>query len=107
VKYRSRSEIIGVILQTANRGATKTRIMYGAYLSSSQVTEYLAFMQSKELLMYEEGTHLYRLTEKGLHFMGTLEEINDMICLTNDDSSDQVASVDKKASKEALTPRQW
>ncbi|MGA2665673.1 MAG: winged helix-turn-helix domain-containing protein, partial [Nitrososphaerales archaeon] len=29
MKYRSRSEIIAMILQAANNGATKTRIMYG------------------------------------------------------------------------------
>ena len=67
------------MLQTANKGATKTRIMYGAYLSYAQVKEYLTFLQGKELLMYEEGTSLYKLTEKGLNFMGTLEEINDVI----------------------------
>ncbi len=98
MKYRSRSEIIGLILQCANNGATKTRIMYGAYISYSQVKEYLSFLQSKELLTYEEGTGIYRLTAKGLQFMGTLEEINDVISLDDNNSSEKA---------EVVAQRQW
>ena len=83
MKYRSRSEIIAMILQAANNGATKTRIMYGAYLSYAQVKEYLEFLQSKKLLSYEEGTSLYRLTEKGLQFLRVFDEISDMISVTD------------------------
>ena len=90
MKYRSRSEIIALILQTANKGATKTRIMYGAYLSFAQVKEYLAFLQSKGLLTYEEGTSLYRLTAKGLQCLSTFEDMNDMIGLTTNNSLEQI-----------------
>jgi predicted transcriptional regulator len=82
MKYRSRSEIIAMILQAANKGATKTRIMYGAYLSYAQVQEYLAFLQQKELLGYEQGTHLYKLTEKGLHYLHAFDQINDIISVS-------------------------
>jgi predicted transcriptional regulator len=91
MKYRSRSEIIAMILQAANKGATKTRIMYAAYLSYAQVKEYLAFLQSKGLISYEEGTSLFRLTEKGLHYMSTFDEISDMISVNGTKSSDQIA----------------
>lgn len=91
MKYRSRSEIISLILQTANNGATKTRIMYGAYLSYAQLKEYLEFLQGKGLLAYEEGTSLYKLTEKGLQMLGAFENMNDMISLTEDKPLDQVA----------------
>src|SRR5271156_648339 len=88
MKYRSRSEIIAMILQAANKGATKTRIMYAAYLSYAQVKEYLAFLQTKGLISYEEGTQLFRLTEKGLHYMSTFDEISDMISVNGTKSSD-------------------
>jgi predicted transcriptional regulator len=91
MKYRSRSEIIAMILQAANKGATKTRIMYAAYLSYAQVKEYLAFLQTKGLISYEEGTQLFRLTEKGLHYMSTFDEISDMISVNGTKSSDQIA----------------
>ncbi len=72
-----------MILQAANKGATKTRIMYGAYLSYAQVQEYLSFLQQKELLSYEEGTHLYKLTEKGLHYLSAFDKINEIISVSN------------------------
>jgi predicted transcriptional regulator len=87
MKYRSRSEIIAMILQAANKGATKTRIMYGAYLSYAQVQEYLGFLQQKELISYEEGTHLYKLTEKGLHYLTAFDQINDIISIGNKGSA--------------------
>ena len=37
MKYRSRSDIVGLILESANGGgATKTKIMYKAFLSYAQ-----------------------------------------------------------------------
>ena len=44
MKYRSRTEIVGNILDAANRGATKTKIMYMAFLSYNQVKEYLSVL---------------------------------------------------------------
>jgi predicted transcriptional regulator len=83
MKYRSRSEIIAMILQAANNGATKTRIMYGAYLSYAQVKEYLEFLQTKDLLRYEQGTQLYKLTDKGLHFLRAFDQISQIISVND------------------------
>ena len=58
-----------MILQASMGGATKTHLMYGAYLSFAQIQEYLEFMQGKELIVYEAGVQNYKLTEKGLHFL--------------------------------------
>ena len=79
MKYRSRTEIIDMILQASRGGTTKTKIMYKAYLSYTQVKEYLSFMLENGLIMYEEGSHLYRITEKGLHFLQVYGEISDIV----------------------------
>jgi predicted transcriptional regulator len=94
MKYRSRSEIISMILQAANNGATKTRIMYGAYLSYAQLKEYLEFLQQRELLTYEQGTQLYKLTQKGMHYLRAFDEINSMISVngTNEQTRPTAAS---------------
>jgi len=42
MKYRSRTEIVSMILEAANGSATKTKIMYKAFLSYEQLREYLA-----------------------------------------------------------------
>ena len=41
---RSRTEIVSMILETANGGATKTKIMYNAYLSYNQLKEYISIL---------------------------------------------------------------
>ncbi len=79
MKYRSRTEIVAMILQAAGTGVTKTKMMYKAYLSYTQVKEYLKFLQQNNLIKYEEGTQLYRVTEKGRHFLHAYEEMTDLV----------------------------
>ena len=43
----------------------KLRMMYGAYLSYSQLEEYADFMIKTGLVYTEEGSGLYKLTPKG------------------------------------------
>jgi predicted transcriptional regulator len=78
MKYRGRLEIIAMILQTAAENVTKTRIMYGAYLSYSQLNDYLEFMQENDLLQYENETAFYRITEKGHRVLRLSNEMNDL-----------------------------
>lgn len=81
MKYRSRADIISMILQSAMHGATKTRLMYGSYLSYAQIQEYIKFLKERDLISLEEGTQEYRLTEKGLRFLRVYDEISEMVSL--------------------------
>jgi predicted transcriptional regulator len=81
MKYRSRTDIIAMILQAATTGATKTRIMYGAYLSYAQVKEYLGFLLARDLIRYEEGSGLYKLSVRGMKLLEAYEGISEMIAL--------------------------
>ena len=67
-----------MMLNSARGGASKTKIMYKAYLSYSQLVEYLAFLQKNRLITREEGTDLYKPTEKGLVFLKMSVELNNM-----------------------------
>ena len=67
-----------MMLDSARGGATKTKIMYRAYLSYSQLVEYMIFLQKNKLIALKEGTDLYRPTEKGLKFLGISVELNEM-----------------------------
>ena len=87
MKYRSRTDIIAMILQAVINGATKTRIMYGAYLSYAQVKEYLSFLMEKELIRYEEGSAIYKLTQKGVQLLRVYEDISDMITVNDQKNS--------------------
>jgi predicted transcriptional regulator len=79
MKYRSRTEIVSMILEAANCGATKTRIMYKAFLSFAQLREYLSLLIENNLLEYLEGSKTYKTTEKGLNFLKMHNEISELI----------------------------
>lgn len=77
MKYRSRTDITGLILEAVNGGATKTKIMYKAYLSFAQLREYLSMLLEKGLLEYEEGHTIYKTTEKGMRLLQMYNQINE------------------------------
>ena len=83
MKNRSRTEIVSNILDAANGGgATKTKIMYNAYLSYNQLQDYLFVMIENNLLEYLEGTRTFKTTEKGLNFLKTHNEISELLQTT-------------------------
>jgi predicted transcriptional regulator len=59
MKYRSRTDITAQILEAANGGVTKTKIMYKAFLSYAQLKEYLAVLIENGLLEYVEGEQIF------------------------------------------------
>ena len=79
MKYRSRTEIVSMILEAANGGATKTRIMYKAFLSYAQLKEYLSVLIENNLLEYLEGLQSYKTTEKGLNLLKLHNEIVELL----------------------------
>jgi predicted transcriptional regulator len=79
MKYRSRTEIVSMILEAANGGATKTRIMYRAFLSYAQLREYLSVLVENNLIEYLEGIQMYKTTEKGLNLLKMHNEIGELL----------------------------
>jgi predicted transcriptional regulator len=79
MKYRSRVDIIAAMLEIAKEGSIKTRIMFGASLSFSQLKEYTSFLIELGLIEWSELTGLYRTTEKGLKFLHMYREIDRMV----------------------------
>ena len=82
MKYRSRTEIVAMILDSANGGATKTKIMYSAFLSFAQLKEYLSLLIENNLIDYYEGNKIFRATEKGLKFLKMHNEIGELLHIT-------------------------
>jgi predicted transcriptional regulator len=83
MKYRSRTDIVGLILEAANGGATKTRIMYKAFLSYAQLKEYLGVLLQNEVLEYEDETQLIRTTEKGIRLLQMYSQFDEMMSINN------------------------
>ena len=83
MKYRSRTEIVCNILDATNGGgATKTKIMYTAFLSYGQLKEYLSVLVENNLIEYSDGTHKFKTTEKGLNYLKMYHEIGELLQTT-------------------------
>ena len=79
MKYRSRTEIICNILDATNGGATKTKIMYSAFLSYAQLKEYLSILIDNNLIEYSNGTQTFKTTEKELNCLKMYREIGEFL----------------------------
>jgi predicted transcriptional regulator len=71
-----------MILEAANGGATKTKIMYKAFLSYGQLKEYLSVLIENNLIEYIDGTHKFKTTEKGLNYLKMHNEIGELLLTT-------------------------
>jgi predicted transcriptional regulator len=80
-KHRSRLSIIADILDIAKRGTIKTRIMYGARLSFTQLNEYFSFLLDVNLLEAVETAKktIYKTTTKGLQYLQCYMEIRELL----------------------------
>ncbi|HEY9406537.1 MAG TPA: winged helix-turn-helix domain-containing protein [Nitrososphaera sp.] len=79
MKNRSRTELASHILEAANGGATKTKIMYKAYLSYAQLKEYLAVLIENGLMARDVDGDLYRTTSKGIKFLETSRKLGGLL----------------------------
>jgi len=79
--YRSREEIFASILSTAGSGAgvTRSKIMFGSYLTYAQVVEYSKILIERGLLEYDPLDRTFRTTPNGFTFIQLQNEINQMI----------------------------
>ena len=85
MKNRSRTDLIGCILEAIVRGrCTKTKIMYGAYLSYAQLNQYMSFLLEAGLVKDQKSkedlfSSIFVITDKGKHFLDIQNKINEMV----------------------------
>ena len=82
MNYRSSTEIISMILNAANGGTTKTKIMYKAMLSYNQLKEYLSVLIKNNLIEYRDGNKTFKTTEKGLNLLKIHNEMTELLPIT-------------------------
>ena len=82
MKYRSRTEIAAQILEVAASGpVTKTLIMYNAFVSHTQLKEYLGALMEKGLIKYASTESKYITTKKGLKLLKAMDKLRNMFSL--------------------------
>jgi predicted transcriptional regulator len=79
---RSRTEIVGNILNAASGGTSKTKIMYVAFLSYGQLKEYLSILIENNLIEYLDGDNKFKTTEKGLNYLKMQNEMGELLQTT-------------------------
>jgi predicted transcriptional regulator len=79
MKYRSRIDIIANMLEAAQDGAIKTKIMAEGFLSYPQLKEYLELLIDGGLLEYTNEEKKYRTTVKGRYFLRMYDEVGSTI----------------------------
>ena len=79
MRNRGRTEIVGNILDAANGGITKTKIMYKAFIGYAQLKEYLSLLIENNLIEYFDSTQTYKTTEKGFNFLKMQNEIGELL----------------------------
>lgn len=75
MKYRSRTDIVAQILEAANGGLTRTKIMYKAYLTHQQLKDYLKMLVENDLLDYDSKTQTYKPTAKEIRFLNVYDSM--------------------------------
>ena len=83
MRYRSRTDIVSQILNSANgSGITKTKIMYKVSLSHDQLKEYLKMLVENNLLDYDLESQTLKASEKGLKFLQTYRQMEESMRLS-------------------------
>src|SRR5215210_1793117 len=80
LKYRDRTEIIGLILQAVEgEPLTRSKIMYQAMLNFKQATDYTSLLIQQELLSYSKLDRTYTITDKGRQFLALFTETSKLL----------------------------
>ena len=80
--------MLNIIKDSGAEGATKTSVMYKAFLSYAQLSEYFSYFIEKDLI--EEfpkqvksnsvkEKHVYKITGKGIRLLQISEEIESLV----------------------------
>jgi predicted transcriptional regulator len=80
MKYRSKIDLIAQMLEVAAQGPVlKTKMMYGALLSQSQLKGLLTLALNAALLTHNKDEQTYQITEKGLRFLERYDELSTLL----------------------------
>jgi len=83
-RRRSDIEIIADMLKVGENGAGKTKIMYSANMSYSQIQKYLGYLMSQgfiDKVKMSNPSVTYRVTDNGLKLLQLINSLREMLGL--------------------------
>jgi predicted transcriptional regulator len=78
------------MLKVGENGAGKTKIMYNANLSYTQIQKYLGFLMSQgfiDKMQLGNPSVIYQVTENGLKLLESINNLMGMLGLSDDSES--------------------
>ena len=111
MKARSRTKIIGLILQAVEgEPLTRSKVMYQTMLNFKQVTDYTSLLIQQELLSYSKLDRTYTITDKGRQFLVLFTETSKLLTATTttpeDDGNRAGDNNLLQVQKQQLSPQQ-
>jgi predicted transcriptional regulator len=67
------------MLRSIKSGVPRTHMMYRAFLSHSQLKEYLEILEKRGLVSYVESSQIIQISEKGVRYMNVYDELSELI----------------------------
>ena len=73
--------------------------MYGAYLSYTQIEEYMGFILQQGLISQVSDTNLYQLTEKGMQYLNLSDEMSQLVTPLSKELPQMVSPIQRMLQK--------
>ena len=100
-RRRSDIEIIAEMLKLGENGAGKTKIMYNANLSYTQIQRYLGYLTDQgfiDKIEMDNPTVTYRVSERGLRLLASINNVIEMLGLDDETvDAEVVRKIDEKS----------
>ena len=86
MRHRSRTDIAALILEAANGGSAKTKIMYKAFLSYVHLRQYLNILIENGLIEHNVKEQIFKITDKSSRFLRLYNQVDELISTEDWDS---------------------
>lgn len=79
MNYRDKTDISATILELANGGASKSKIISNAFLNHSSSLQYFKMLLENKLLIYQKEKRMFKTTSTGIQFLQLYHLMNELL----------------------------
>jgi predicted transcriptional regulator len=92
MSYRDKTDISATILEVANGGASKSKIISTAFLNHSSSLQYFRMLLKNNLLVYQKEKRMFKTTPTGIQFLQLYHLMSELVNENNNLSGIQGAT---------------
>lgn len=79
MNYRDKTDISATILELANGGESKSKIISTAFLNHSSSLQYFRMLLENKLLIYQKEKRMFKTTPTGIRFLQLYNQMTELI----------------------------